>query len=116
MGFDNQNPASRRGQGRSLPTEAPDRVRHPFMKIHIPSPLLSYTNQRNDVEVSGSTIAEMLDDLNRQFPGIRFRMIDEQDSIRPHMKIFVNGEQVWRLDTALESRDEVYILQALSGG
>jgi sulfur carrier protein ThiS len=43
-------------------------------------------------------------------------MIDEQDSIRPHMKIFVNGEQVWSLDTALESRDEIYILQALSGG
>lgn len=86
------------------------------MKVHIPSPLLSYTNQRNDIEASGSTIAEMLDDLNRQFPGIRFRMIDEQDSIRPHMKIFVNGEQVWKLDMALESRDEIYILQALSGG
>jgi molybdopterin converting factor small subunit len=86
------------------------------MKVHIPGPLLSYTSQRNDVEAYGSTIAEMLDDLNRQFPGIRFRMIDEQNSIRPHMKIFVNGEQIWGLDTALESRDEVYILQALSGG
>src|SRR5262249_17298404 len=116
MGVDYQNPASRRWHGRSLPTETPDRVRYPLMKVHIPSPLLSYTNQQNDVEASGLTIAEMLDDLNRQFPGIRFRMIDEQDSIRPHMKIFVNGEQVWRLDTALESSDEVYILQALSGG
>jgi len=86
------------------------------MKVHIPSPLLSYTNQQNDVDGNGSTIAEMLDDLNRRFPGIRFRMIDEQDSIRPHMKIFVNGEQVWGLNTALKSSDEVYILQALSGG
>ncbi|MGE0129533.1 MAG: MoaD/ThiS family protein [Blastocatellales bacterium] len=86
------------------------------MKVHIPSPLLSYTNQQNDVEVSGSTVAEVLDDLNRQFPGIRFRMIDEQDSIRPHMKIFVNGEQVFGLDVALKGADEVYILQALSGG
>src|SRR5262245_39593746 len=116
MGFDYQNPASRWGPGRSLPAEAPDRDRNQFMNVHIPSPLLSYTNQRNDVEASGSTIAEMLDDLNRQFPGIRFRMIDEQDSIRPHMKIFVNGEQVWKLDIALESRDEVHILQGLSGG
>src|SRR5262245_1857178 len=87
-----------------------------IMTVHIPSPLLSYTNQQNDIDADGSTVAEMLDDLNRQFPGIRFRMIDEQDSIRPHMKIFVNGEQVWRLDTALKSSDEVYILQALSGG
>jgi molybdopterin converting factor small subunit len=86
------------------------------MKVHIPSPLLSYTNQQNDVEANGSSIADMLDDLNRQYPGIRFRMIDEQGSIRPHMKIFVNGEQVWGLDEALKSSDEVYILQALSGG
>lgn len=86
------------------------------MKVRIPGPLLSYTNQQNDVEAEGSTLAEMLDDLNRQFPGIRFRMIDEQDSIRPHMKIFVNGEQVWGLNVALKDSDEVYILQALSGG
>lgn len=86
------------------------------MKVYIPSPLLSYTNQENDVEANGATIAEVLDDLNRQFPGIRFRMIDEQDAIRPHMKIFVNGEQVWGLNSALKSSDEVYILQALSGG
>lgn len=82
----------------------------------IPSPLLSYTNQLKEVDADGSTVAELLDDLNRQFPGIRFRMINEQDEVRPHMRIFVNGEQVWRLDTALKSSDEVYILQALSGG
>ncbi len=87
-----------------------------MMKVIIPSPLLSYTNQKKEVEAHGSTVSEMLDDLNRQFPGIRFRMIDEQDSIRPHMRIFVNGEQVWSLDAALKPSDEIYILQALSGG
>ncbi len=86
------------------------------MRVIIPSPLLSYTNQLKEVDADGSTVAELLDDLNRQFPGIRFRMINEQDEVRPHMRIFVNGEQVWRLDTALKSSDEVYILQALSGG
>jgi sulfur-carrier protein len=86
------------------------------MKVNIPSPLLSYTNQAREVEADGSNIGELLDDLNRQFPGIRFRMIDEQDAIRPHMRIFVNGEQVWGLDEALNPSDEVYILQALSGG
>lgn len=86
------------------------------MKVYIPSPLLSYTNQQNEVTANGSTITELLDDLNRQFPGIRFRMIDEQDAIRPHMKLFVNGEQVWGLQTALNASDEVQILQALSGG
>jgi molybdopterin synthase sulfur carrier subunit len=86
------------------------------MKVNIPSPLLSYTDQRKEVDAGGSTVSEMLDDLNRQFPGIRFRMIDEQDHVRPHMRIFVNGEQVWDLDAPLQSSDEVHILQALSGG
>jgi MoaD family protein len=87
-----------------------------MMKVIIPSPLLSYTKQLKEVEADGSTIAELLDDLNRRYPGIRFRMIDEQDAVRPHMKIFVNGEQVWRLDSSLKQTDEIYILQALSGG
>ncbi len=86
------------------------------MKVIIPSPLLSYTSQNKEVEADGSTVADLLEDLNRRYPGIRFRMIDEQDAIRPHMKIFVNGEQVWRLDAALAANDEVHILQALSGG
>lgn len=86
------------------------------MKVIIPSPLLSYTNQSKEVEADGATVAELLEDLNRRYPGIRFRMIDEQDAIRPHMKIFVNGEQVMKLNSVLRPADEVYILQALSGG
>ncbi|HEX8999955.1 MAG TPA: MoaD/ThiS family protein [Blastocatellia bacterium] len=86
------------------------------MRVIIPSPLLTYTNQSKEVEAEGQTIAELLDDLNRRYPGIRFRMIDEQDAIRPHMKIFVNGEQVQGLQIALQPADEVHILQALSGG
>jgi molybdopterin converting factor small subunit len=86
------------------------------MKVIIPSPLLTYTNQSKEVEADGATIAELLDDLNRLYPGIRFRMIDEQDAIRPHMKIFVNGEQVMGLNIPLQTADEVHILQALSGG
>ncbi len=86
------------------------------MKVIIPSPLLSYTGQQKEVDAAGATVADVLEDLNRSFPGIRFRMIDEQDAIRPHMKIFVNGEQVFGLNVALKSADEVHILQALSGG
>ncbi len=86
------------------------------MKVIIPSPLLSYTNQQKEVEAVGGTVNELLEDLNRSFPGIRFRMIDEQDAIRPHMKIFVNGEQVFGLNVFVKPADEVHILQALSGG
>lgn len=86
------------------------------MKVTIPSPLLSYTDQQSMVEAEGNTVAELLDDLNRQFPGLRFRMIDEQDCLRPHMRIFVNGEMITTLQTPLLSSDEIHVLQALSGG
>lgn len=86
------------------------------MKVFVPTPLRSYTGQRAEVEGEGATVSEVLVDLNRRHPGIRFRMIDEQEAIRPHIRIFVNGEQVRGLDTALGPDDEVQILQALSGG
>jgi molybdopterin synthase sulfur carrier subunit len=86
------------------------------MKILIPTPLRSYTRHEAEVEGHGSTVAEMLEDLDQRFPGIRFRMIDEQDAIRPHMRVFINGEAVHRLDARLGASDEIQILQALSGG
>ena len=81
----------------------------------IPSPLLSYTGAR-EVVACGTTLAGLLADLDRQFPGIRHRMVDEQDHVRPHMRIFVNGEQSLDLRQALASSDVVHIIQALSGG
>ena len=86
------------------------------MRVLIPTPLRSYTGGRAEVAASGATLAELLEDLNAAFPGIRFRMIDEQDRIRPHLRIFVNRELVRDLGTPLRVTDEVQILQALSGG
>jgi molybdopterin converting factor small subunit len=86
------------------------------MKVLIPGPLRSYTGERSKVEAAGATLAALLADLDRRFPGIRFRMIDEQDAIRRHVRIFVNGEQVRALNVPLRGSDEIIILQALSGG
>ncbi len=85
------------------------------MKVIVPSPLRSYTGAR-EVEAQGATLAALLADLDRRHPGIRFRMIDEQDRMRPHIRFFVNGEQVFGLDRPLGPGDEVQIVQALSGG
>lgn len=85
------------------------------MKVAIPGPLLSYTKQR-EVEAHGATFAELLADLDRQYPGLRFRVIDEQDRMRAHMRFFVNGEQVFDMARRLRSGDSVQIVQALSGG
>ena len=85
------------------------------MKVLIPSSLLSYTKEQN-VEASGATLAELLAELDRRYPGLRFRVIDEQGQMRGHMRFFVNGEQVFDLTHALRPTDEVYLVQALSGG
>jgi sulfur-carrier protein len=85
------------------------------MRVLIPSPLLSYT-KTPEVEAAGATLAELFADLERSYPGIRFRMIDEQDRIRRHMRVFVNSEQVFDLARPLRPTDSVAIVQALSGG
>jgi molybdopterin converting factor small subunit len=85
------------------------------MKVLIPSPLRSYTLNR-EVEADGATLGELLLDLDRRYPGIRFRMVDEQDHMRPHVRVFVNGEQSFDLGQELKPTDEVQIVQALSGG
>jgi sulfur-carrier protein len=85
------------------------------MKVLIPTPLRSYTGG-GLVEAQGATLAELLADLDRRFPGLRFRVIDEQERMRAHMRFFVNGEQVFDLRRALRPADEVQIVQALSGG
>jgi sulfur-carrier protein len=85
------------------------------VKVLIPTPLLSYTSAK-EIEAEGATLGEVVLDLERRFPGIRFRIIDEQDQLRPHMRFFVNGEQVFSLGHVLKPGDGVQIVQALSGG
>ena len=86
------------------------------MNVRIPTPLRSYTGNEAVVDVTGQTLADLLDDLDRRYPGIRFRMVDEQGQLRPHMNVFVAGERCRDLRTRLDSVDEVVIMQALSGG
>ena len=85
------------------------------MKVLIPGALRSYT-ERGEIEASGPTLAAVLAELDHRYPGIRFRMIDEQDQIRPNIRFFVNGEQARELAQLLNATDEVVIVQALSGG
>ncbi len=85
------------------------------MKVLIPSALRSYT-QGSQAEASGSTLDEVLADLDRQYPGIRFRMIDEQQQVRRHIRVFVNGVSANALSQTIQPGDEVVIVQALSGG
>ena len=86
------------------------------MKVHVPTPLRSYTGKESVIEANGATLAEILADIDRRYPGFRFRIIDEQHGIRPHIKIFVNEEQVNDLASQVDSGDAIHIICALSGG
>jgi sulfur-carrier protein len=86
------------------------------VKVRIPDPLRAYTNQQKIVDAAGDTLGAVLTDLDQSYPGLRFRMVDEQNRIRKHMKVFVNDESVRDLATPIGAFDEVTIMQALSGG
>ena len=86
------------------------------MRVRIPTPLRSYTGGEANVTAAGATVAEVLVDLDRQFPGIRFRVVDEQNRLRKHMKIWVGQDACRDLSTPVTGADEVTLMQALSGG
>ena len=86
------------------------------MRVLIPTPLRSYTANAAAVSAHGTTLDQLVSDLDRQYPGLRFRIIDEQGSIRPHIRFFVNRLATRDLASALSENDEVMIIGALSGG
>ena len=87
-----------------------------MIRVMLPSQLQAYSGGVSCVEAAGGTIAEALDDLDRRFPGIRFRVIDEQDRVRPHMRLFVGRNAVRDIRLPLADGDELLIFGALSGG
>lgn len=84
--------------------------------MFVPTQLRSYTGGTTKVAAAGESVDEALAHLNQRFPGIRFRVVDEQGRIREHMRIFVDGERVHEIAAKLGSQAEVHIFGALSGG
>lgn len=85
------------------------------MQVLIPSVLQSYTGAPQ-VEVEADSLDALFAALDQRYPGLRFRVIDEQDRFRRHMRCFINGVQEFDLSRPLSAMDEVVIIQALSGG
>lgn len=86
------------------------------MRVIVPSQLRGYTGGRAEVTAAGATLADALADLDRQFPGFRFRVVDEQDRVRRHIIFFVGGERQDDLGAAIPPGAELQIVGALSGG
>ena len=85
------------------------------VKVLIPGALRSYTGQSH-VQATGNTLDELFADLDRRYPGLRFRVADEQNLLRPNMRVFVNGIGVRELEHELRPNDFVAVVLALIGG
>ena len=86
------------------------------MRVVLPSPLFSYSGGQREIEATSDSLAQLMGVLDKRYPGIRHRIIDEQNRIRPHIRFFVNGESATTLEHRLSAGDEVLIVAALSGG
>ncbi|MEQ1566610.1 MAG: MoaD/ThiS family protein [Myxococcota bacterium] len=86
------------------------------MTVVVPGQLRGYTGGAHRVEASGETLGAVLDDLERQFPGFRFRVIDEQGRVRPHILLFVGEEREEDLSAPIPDGAELFVVGALSGG
>ena len=85
-------------------------------RVMIPSQLTSYTAGATRLEAGGATVGAVLDDLDRRFPGLKFRVIDEQDRVRKHMRLFIGQTETRSVAETLAPGDELLIFGALSGG
>ena len=86
------------------------------VRVHVSSILHEYTGGQSELTANGRTVAAILLDLERRHRGLRFRIVDEQDRLRPHIKIYVAGAAVRTLSARVSPGDELHVLQALSGG
>ena len=89
------------------------------VKVRIPMLLQKLTQDRAEVVGNGSTIGELIDDLEKKFPGIKERICDETGKVRSFISIYVNEENVRFLqkgETPLKDGDEISIIPAIAGG
>jgi molybdopterin converting factor small subunit len=87
-----------------------------MVRVLIPSQLTAYTDGATRVAAQGATVNAVLDDLDRRYPGLKFRVIDEQDRVRRHMRLFVGMDETRDVGRSIGETDELMIFGALSGG
>lgn len=90
-----------------------------MIKVRIPTPLRALTKNQGEVEMKGTTVAEVIDNLEASHPGVKGRLCDEQGELRRFVNIYVNEEDIRFLkgkDTSLKDGDEVSIVPAIAGG
>lgn len=87
--------------------------------VRIPSPLRRYTNSQSKVVTKGGNIAELLENLEAQYPGLKSKLCDDNGNVKRFVNIFINDEEIRTLqgsDTPVGEKDEVSIIPAMAGG
>jgi molybdopterin synthase sulfur carrier subunit len=87
--------------------------------VLIPTPLRKLTNELEEVSAAGANIGELLDNLDKAFPGLKDRVCDDAGNVRRFVNIFVNGEDIRFLEekaTVVKDNDEISIVPAIAGG
>lgn len=87
--------------------------------VRIPTPLQKLTGDKGEVEVMGETVQEVIDNLEKQFPGVKERLCDEQGQLRRFVNIYLNNEDVRFLQqekTQIKEGDKLSIIPAIAGG
>jgi molybdopterin synthase sulfur carrier subunit len=87
-----------------------------MISVLIPSQLTAYTDGVTRVAAAGATVAAVLDDLDQRVPGLKFRVVDEQDRVRKHMRMFIGRQETRSVAAPMRDGDELLIFGALSGG
>jgi len=86
------------------------------VRVRVAALLHDYTGGKQVVEADGATVGEVMDALDRQFPGIAFRVIDEQGRVRRHMHVFVGENPAADRRSPVPPGAELFVVGALSGG
>jgi molybdopterin synthase sulfur carrier subunit len=87
--------------------------------VRIPSPLRRYTNGQSKTKTNGTNVAQVIDNLEAQFPGVKSRLCDESGQIKRYVNVFVNDKEIRTLqgaNTTVADSDEVSIVPAMAGG
>ena len=89
------------------------------VQVRVPTPLRRFTGGAEEVSANGTTVAAVVDDLERNHPGLKERICDDAGKVRRFVNIFVNGDDIRflnHLETGLKDGDEISIVPAIAGG
>lgn len=87
--------------------------------VRIPTPLRTFTQNKDEVPAEGKTVREVVQDLDRRHPGIGSRLLDDKGGVRRYVNLFLNDEDVrfmQELDTPVKDGDRLALVPAIAGG